>query len=507
LGRPRRAGGIAARSFHHRDSGQAARLIQLRLQPLLPLPFVAGIPFAAFTILVLRHFYTLGGFWGDSGMIAFIIWHNTPWLTTARLSGGGSFLAIHTAFTLIPITWLSYILPLTKIQFFAAFCGLCHALLALASYWLLVSSYRLQSGAKLLAAVIIAILFAFNGIALAAARNPHFELLIISTGLLFLIALLQGRSRLTWLFFLLCIATREDAGLHLFALLAVTITFARLQGMPFHQQRHFLVFAFCAVGYSLAVITIQHLLFPTGGSLGNVYIGVPPFAGITWPLLLNRLGFYIFYRPYIFLPAIIGLAWAILCRNPFIIAGYIACIPWFLLHLFAASPIAGTLSNYYAYPFMFALIWPLIGLLIQSRLTGRPVPPAARPILGFSLMLAASFTGLAVQHNPGRIDLPASFYLPPSSARQQATDAALHIIANTPTFGRVLVDGSVAALDPNDYTPAQLVSSAQTKPPDMIVFFTHGYMAPQARAMAAQYRLSALYQIPNTELMIAARQK
>jgi hypothetical protein len=440
-------------------------------------------------------------------MIAFVIWHNTPWLTTARLSGGGSFLAIHTAFTLIPLTWLSYILPLTKIQFFAAFCGASHALLALGCYWLLVASYRLQSGANALAAAVIAILFAFNGIALAAARNPHFELLIIGTGLLFFTALLQGRSRLACLCFLLCIATREDAGLHLFALLSVSIAFARLQGVSFHQQRLFLAFALCALGYSLAVITAQHLLFPGGGSLGNVYIGVPPFAGITWPLILNRLGFYIVYRPYIFLPAAIGLAWAILCRNPFIIAGYIACIPWFLLHLFAASPIAGTLSNYYAYPFIFALIWPLLGLLIQSRLTARPVPPTTRPILGFSLMLAASFTGLASQHNPGRINLPASFLRPPSLMRQQATDAALQTLFTKSAFSRVLVDGSVGALDPNNYSTAQLVSSAQTERPDMIVFFARGYMAPEARAMAAHYGLSSLYEIPNTALMVATRQK
>ncbi|WBO60693.1 hypothetical protein GT370_08000 [Acidocella sp. MX-AZ03] len=76
----------------------------------------------------------------------------------------------------------------------------------------------------------LAILFAFNGMVLAASCNPHFELLIVASGIAFLACLLRERHGSALCFFALCLSTREDAGIHLGLLLACGIWALRMQG-------------------------------------------------------------------------------------------------------------------------------------------------------------------------------------------------------------------------------------------------------------------------------------
>ncbi len=474
-----------------------------RLHPVVLLPFVAGIPFVAFTILVLRHFYTLGGFWGDSGQISYVLWHSDLLLDTSRMSGSASFFAIHITPIFIPISLLSRIVPLTKVQFFATFTGVCHMLPPIAVYWLLVSSYRMRSTFGLLSAAAVSVLFAFNGLALAAARNPHFEMLAVGSGMLFLAALVQGRFGLATLFYVICLATREDAGFHLFALLAVTIAIGYWRGAPLHTQKPLLLFGLCAFGYSASAFVLQRILFPGGGSFQSVYLGTPAFNGITWAEIGTRLAFYVVYRPYIFLPAYAVLVWAIRLRSPYVVVGFVACIPWGLLHLLAASPIAGTLSNYYSFPFIFALFWPLIGFLIEGQQAGHVARMSVKPVLGFTLILLTSFVGLNLQQNPGHIDFPASFLFAPSQAQMKATDEALQNFARFPSvLGNVVVDAGVAALDPDHYDGSEAVSSPQKRQPDTIIFFSQGYERALVMTMASQADLQRLYQIPNTSLRV-----
>jgi hypothetical protein len=474
------------------------------LHPVALLPFVAGIPFVAFTILVLRHFYILGGFWGDSGQISYVLWHSDLLLDTSRMSGAASYFATHITPIFIPISLLSRIVPLTKVQFFAAFTGVCHMLPSIAVYWLLVSSYRMRSTFGLLGAAAVSVLFAFNGLALAAARNPHFEMLVVGSGMMFLVALVQRRFGLATLFYVTCLATREDAGFHLFALLAVATAIGYWRGAPWHAQKPLLLFGLCAFGYSASAIVLQQILFPGSGSFQSVYLGTPAFNGVTWAEIGNRLAFYVVYRSYIFLPAYAVLVWAIRLHSPYVIAGFVACVPWGLLHLLAASPIAGTLSNYYSFPIIFALFWPLVGFLIEGQQVGYAAGVNVKSVMGFALILLTSFIGLNLQHNPGHIDFPASFVFAPSQAQMKATDEALQNFARFQSaLGNVVVDAGVAALDPDHYDASETVSSPQKRRPDTVIFFSQGYERTLAMTMASNAGLQRLYQVPNTFLRVA----
>src|SRR5262249_43871622 len=210
----------------------------------------------------------------------------------------------------------------------------------------------------------------------------------------------------------------------------------------------------------------QHATSGGGGSLARVYLGEPAFAHLSAGVIAERLLGYLQYRTYIVLPALVALAWAVRSGNPYIVLGYAAFLPWGILHLLADTALASTLSSYYGFPFMIAAFWPLLGVVYGQR-TGIKRGPAALSALGFAAMIAASFTALGYQHNPGGLSLPAAFLSPPSLARQQATEAAIAALTRSKAdLARVFVDGSVLALALNGYRPDETVRDAGDRPPD-----------------------------------------
>jgi hypothetical protein len=162
-------------------------------QIIITAAIVFAAPFTLFYRLILFHFYVRGSFLLDTGLLASLMYHNTAALTLPPSLGGESFFAFHVAPILLLVSTVSYALPFSMAQLFAGFVGLCHGLLALSVFWLLVSGYGMQRGWALALAALTAGLFAFNGLAIAIARYPHFETLAAASLLLFFAALLLER--------------------------------------------------------------------------------------------------------------------------------------------------------------------------------------------------------------------------------------------------------------------------------------------------------------------------
>jgi hypothetical protein len=278
----------------------------------------------------------------------------------------------------------------------------------------------------------------------------------------------------------------------------------RVQGGQFVTLRLLIIFGAVALLYSIAVFILQHLLFPGGGALQGVYLGTPPFHNVTPSLLTTRLAFYVIYRPYILVPSYIAVALTIRWRNPHFIAGFVACLPWGGLNLLADSPYAGTLSNYYAFPFIFALFWPLAAWRLEGR---SDVLQDKRYLGGFVAMLAATFLGLAGQQNPQNIDLPESFFRAPSWSAQARTDEAIRAFGQDPALGRVAVDGGIVALDPNHYMTDQLVWAEPEPLPDTVIFFPQGQGTSIALRLAARAGLHNFFQVPGTALRVATNRR
>lgn len=457
---------------------------------------VMGVPLVAYFTQTLRAFYVQGAMWGDAGTIAFVMWHNGLLLKGPLGWGGESYLPTHMALVFWITSGLSWLLPLSCVQFFALYCGVVQAVMALAVYVVLPKERAWQQAG----AAVLAIAFAFNGIALAAARNPHFELLIPAAGALFLAGLARGWPVVAWMAFVLCLMTREDAGLDLFFVLAAVALALRLQGVALAKLRAVMGFALVALGYALVILVVQHRFCPGGHALKGVFLGDRPFAGITPLVLAGRLTFYLIYRLYVVLPIAVAVGLALRWRDPQFIAGYVGCLPWAVLSFLAVSPYAGTLSSYYAFPFIFGMFWPLAGGALARRLDVGG--PGWRYVAGFGLMLGASFVGVAGQQNPQDVEYPQSFFLMPSFAAQARTDAALGTLRRE-NLGRVAVTGGVMALDPDHYTFGQLVWGAQSPLPDTVIFFPRGQDTGLALGWARQAKLPHEYQVAGTALQIA----
>jgi hypothetical protein len=475
-----------------------------------------GIPFVAFANLVLFHFYARGSFVLDSGLLASLMWHSDAALTQPASVGGGSFFGTHVSLLFLPLSALSWCLPFSLPQFFAGFVGFSHALLALAVFWLLVEGFGLRRGVGPWIAALAALGFAFSGLAIAIARYPHFETLIAAFFLLFAVAEVLGHPRLAVVFFVLGLATREDAGFHYMAILGLLITLNVAAGVPLRQQRTECAFALAALLYAIAVMAVQRLVFPETSAFVRVYLGDPPLAHLSGALIVQRILFFLVGRPYVLFPALGACIWAVRARNPYIVLAFAAAIPWLLLHLLAKSPLAGTLVSYYAFPFLIALAWPLLGVMRQRQRTGT-AGDTTSVIAGFAALLALSFfPAIGLLHDPGQLPLPRAFWDPPSRARQAATDRAVAAIsAARPTLGRLLVDNSIAALAPDGFAPGEVpfLQGNRTAPseaitfPDTVVFFAGGYDAGRLRAIADAAGLTRRYAMPGTQVHLAARQR
>ena len=465
--------------------------------------FITGIAFFAFEINVLHSFYDIGSSFEDAGWSAYLVHdadfqlHNPP-----CAAEGASWFQFHISPLFLATSALGHLVPLTRIQFYAAFIGVSHALPATAVFWLLVSGYRMTRPAACLAAALLALVFSLDGLALAIARFPHFTMFIVGTGMMFLVALVLGRTGIALLFFVLCLSTREDAGLHLFAMLSLLFALQWKRGTPWPEQKPTAVFAAVALFYSVGTFAVQHMLFSNDSLLVGEYLGRPIFAGVSASSIVTRTVGWVIYRRYVVVPAVCALAWAIVRRNPDIILGYAAFVPWGILHLVAAKDMVGVLPSYYAFPYMFASFWPLIGLLIRQR-HFRQNRSALEPVCGFMLLTGASFVTSHYQHNPAHVELPAGFFSPPSLSRQTATEEALKRLAGTSELGTTLVDQSVLALVPEMYRADDVLSWGSHGKPDSIIYFDAGFERPLAREKAAQAGLEQIYGVAGTQIRIA----
>jgi len=96
---------------------------------------VAGVPFAAFAVLVLHHFYARGGFFYDSGLLAFLLSEQDPRLPTPHIFGGGSFFATHVTPVFVVLALIRRLLPVTDPQVFvSASFGCCIRVLVCAAH-------------------------------------------------------------------------------------------------------------------------------------------------------------------------------------------------------------------------------------------------------------------------------------------------------------------------------------------------------------------------------------
>ena len=467
---------------------------------LVALGAAVAAPYCAYSNFVLNHFYHYGAVLLDTGLLADLAWRKPWWLPMAPLFGGQSFYAFHVSPLLSLLSAVSRIVPLGMPQWFAAFTGAAHALAAAAAFLALRYGVGLRGAGGTAIAVALSILFAFNGLALAQVRYPHFEILIASAMMLFFVAWRLGWMRRALAALALCLICREDAGFHVAAFLLTVVALDWRRGVARPDQRRTLALAALAAGYSCAALAAGHLAFPHASSFVRVYLGSPPLSGLTPSVVAGRVLIILYGRSYLVLPAAVAAVWAVLRRNPYVFAGYLACAPWAMVNLLAQSELAARLDSYYGFPFMAAAFWPLVGASMGGEATAGS---RRATVTGFALMTLASFTALGLQHNPSRIPLWSGLTRPVPAAEQRRVDAAVDaVLADRSRLGRLVVSNGIAALHPPAFSLAETTPVAGVATYDTAIDMSDGFNSGAVRAAAARSGLGRVYRIAGTSLRI-----
>jgi hypothetical protein len=468
---------------------------------------VALITFVLVRIAVLNIFYNTGDM-QDPGWLAFLTWHN-DW----RLHGPAAYPELYFSEHVMPILWLtnaiSYLVPLGKYDYYAACIALIHALYAAGVYraWFLTETHL--TPARVIVAILVALAAAFSAVAIAALGLPHPELAIPALALWFVIAMARRAYVAAACWLVACLAIREDAGMHVFALLILWAGVLAIRRRDLSTDIKFLLgFAILALIYSVLAFLAKHFYFPASNNLIRSYLGDPPFHHVTVPFILHRLQFYVLERGYVLLPLLVTLVWAAISRNPLLPLGYISALPWLLLSTVAVHVTVGTLSYYYGFPFWLSLAWPLVALRVWPDSGGRVTRRWP-----YALLLLVSLVGWqsnrVVIYPLNTNSLGASPFVYNETLRDRAMYQKFvdYFVANRPLFGSVALDGAVFGLmiDHAD-RPDLIYLWPAGRQPETMIYFPGAYdWRPSVLPLLRTGIYRCVYAVPGTRIRMATQ--
>jgi hypothetical protein len=320
---------------------------------------------------ILHHFFVDGGYLRDSAWFGAIA--HEPWVALRNPSavGGGYFYATHVA-AINYLIGLPTLLWSTNIIYFSAYYfSLVYALVASSLpllIWRLDADQQLPLRPVALAMLLLAapLLLFLSGPVLQAVRYPHYELLLAPLVICVFLAVHYRGWLLFTVAFLLCVATREDFGFHLFGFLFVWTVYSHIVlRRPLSDLRPWMGACCAAFAATLLILMFQKTLFPGDDPLSQTYLGRPPLAHVSWEFLVNRLYDLSRKQSALFVCFLSASVLSVLTRDARFLLGYVACGPWLLFSLVAKTEAAGTLSLYYNFPFIVAMIWPVLVLVLD----------------------------------------------------------------------------------------------------------------------------------------------
>jgi hypothetical protein len=470
------------------------------------------VPLPLVFLAVLNVAYSSGDML-DLGWLSRIAWHNDLSLTGPPASFNESFFLHHVS----PIFWLSgllsYIQPLGRLDYYAALLGLIYALYAAGIYraWTACDVHPPKVQATLLG-IFLALLATFSAVGMQALRLPHFEMAIPALALWFFLMVTEERYRAALFWFVLCLLVREDAGFHLFGLLALWGLALAITHRKDPRRIWIRGFAAFALLYSLGALFIQGVLFPGTHKFSQIYAGDPAWAHITLVFIKERLSFFLTQRTTITLPLLVTIGWAFFARNPLLPLGYLAFIPWVALNLMAVQITAGSLNFYYMFPFWISLGWPLLALRLWPEAKAQRWPWLF--VLLFSL-IGWNKDGFIVYPLAKNDFDTYPFSLTDDILNRKAADAfAAYFAAHKELFeGRVDMPVFSLLIDTNDRlnwlaTGHRYMSDPPPEAPplpEIVIYYNRSFeeplwVDPVLKTGAYHY----FYQVPGTRIRLAA---
>jgi hypothetical protein len=356
---------------------------------------------------------------------------------------------------------------------------------------------------------------AFSGTVLRAVSYPHYELLLIPFATLFFVFAAQRRLLAAAIAFAICVLTREDFALHLFGFIFVWVVFqVWVEHTGSREVRYWLKWMAASGVAGVTIILIQRLFFLGGGGLlFRVYLGWPPFEHVDLGFVATRIHVLATGR----LDLLVCLASAAACsiwrRDARYVLGYLACVPWLVLNLLAREQPAGTLNLYYAFPFVLAMIWPVLVLLLSHE-TAQPTPfdaSARHSMPGHALAVAAISTAgfigstFAYAQSADLGGMLANMRPVPAELRAAGLSFQRLLADGLLDRERIGTDHAVAALLPRVVRREQIVTADNLRDFRAVAFYATSLSAESKIGLLIDAGYTRAAEVGASSLYIAAR--
>jgi hypothetical protein len=466
--------------------------------PAIPLGAVLAVAFLVCGAM-LHRFYVRGAYVLDTALFSGILYRSESLaLPHPAILGGTSFYGTHISpiFSLLSVP--SYILPLGAAPFFSVIMTLAVVGTPILSWRLLADLDRrgLPTGPVVKGLAVLAT--GLNAIALNTLSYPHPELLWVPLAFGFFWALLTSRRGAALAFFVLCLALREDAGLHLFGFLALYIVGTVLRREPLARAWTPGLYALAAVlAAAVGFALVSHLR--AGPSLASsLYFGEPAYAHLTVEHLAGRLVRHVETQLYVFVPYAL-LVLISLGRAPWRYLPVLAPLPWLGLHVAAPDTGVSMMSSYRVFPFLLAFLWPLL-VAAESRTAPvarprREVAAALAPLLASALLFLPTGAGRATYGTVGTEAWRAAF-------RGEAAIASA--VRHLDDLGHVHADHPTMALAPDGFSVDHQRIPADPRSLDTILYWHEAPYGPRvAPLMVLLSPDMRTYAVPGTPLRLA----
>jgi len=478
------------------------------------------IPTFFFTNYVLNQFYTYGSGLLDVGWFTYMITESINWPLQNPAAIGGSFFRTHFSLFFYPLSYLhKYILFFIPAPvYYSLFIGSMYGFISLAVYMVGVNLIDSVNRQKLYILLIISVLSSMNGVALGLIGFPHIEIAIPSLILLFFALYLVNKKMISFIVFIFLLTIREDAGFHIFALLMTTGVIALAMKRRIKEiDLTLLSLALIALIYSILVIYIQKTYFPGDNALERVYLGNPPFAHITHSFIMHRLDIFYTNRDYIYVPIVFTIILSLYTKNYILLSAFIASLPWFFLSIIAITSMAGTLSNYYAFPFIILSVWPIFAFFIFKKLNIKQ-----NNILRNTVVSVICITGTSVFLFPGNsynVDSKPwkNFIFTKYNTIYNTQNFIEYLEKNKIKFGNILFDEPLSALVVKDLTKKEYgylnrFSNESKRNADTVIFFHSNNPLNRSslrimRNIILDNKLKNIYLVNGTNILVGTNKK
>jgi hypothetical protein len=453
----------------------------------------------------------------DVGLFTFFMTNEATWpLRNPSLMPQASFFSTHLSLFYYPVSLLYGVLKefISPQLYFSLFIGSMYGILSLSIY--LAGLALIPNGGNhyyRLMLLVISLSSSFNGIGLALIGFPHIEIAIPALLLLFLALYLTNRKIASYVAFALMLSIREDAGIHAFLLLFVIVTSAFLLSKSLSQtMKELMIVAVFALLWSLFAFLIQKTIFGGDNAFSRIYSGDPAFSHITLESLAHRVNFICENREYIYVPLIFSLMLAVTRRNLFWLSGIIAFLPWLLISFVAITPMPSTLSNYYPFPFIVALVWPVFAniLAMQANIYGH----IKTQVLFLEFLMITGASIFLFPGNAGNVDMaPWEKFGLNYIDRYSSTREFIECIESKGSLRGIILDEPMASLfisnlGSTEYGYLNTFTEQQIKEAQAVIFTAsetaiNGSSAQKMRAIIEKKGLHHIFNVSETDLFIA----